>query len=99
GIGVEAVQVRGVDADARRDQLWVGRLATCGGAATAVRVQGVGVIRGADGEGFRIVRRAGGGPRQRAVVSGGEDGKDARGPQAGEVGVEVKQAAGGRHRR
>src|SRR5262249_23515988 len=58
GIGVEAVQVRGVDADARRDQLRVDRLAACGGAATAVWVEDVGVIRRADGEGFRIVRRA-----------------------------------------
>src|SRR5262249_54797160 len=87
GIGVEAVQVRGVDGGARRDQLRVDRLAACGGAATAVGVEDVGVIRRADGEGLRIVRRAARGPRQRAGVSGGEDGKDARGPQACQIGL------------
>jgi hypothetical protein len=98
GIGVEAVHVRGVDADAWRDQLRVDRLATWGGAATAVRVEDVGVIRCADGEGFGIVRRAAGAPRHRSVVSGSEDGKDAHGPQACQVRLEVKEAARGRHR-
>jgi hypothetical protein len=58
GVGVKPVQVRRVDADARRHKLWIDRLATWGGAATAVRVDGVGVVRRANGEGFRIVRRA-----------------------------------------